>query len=520
MTTDIIGTIIGGCRIESQLGAGGMGTVYKAHHIALDIPVAVKLLTNVSEVPDAAVRFVREAQIAARLKHKNIAAVLNVGEEGGRHYIVMEYIQGENLKSVVDRRGKLPEGEVTSIALAILDALCKAHESGIVHRDIKPENILIEDNGTVRLIDLGLARSGTISALTQPNTVLGSPYYVAPEQAENPGAADCRADIYSLGCTLYHLLSGSIPFPGTTIIEVLMNHINKPVPRLHQVTPEVSKKFADIIAKMMDKAPGKRYQTPMEAYNAIDAVKAMVEAVSSPKLTVKAAKKRERRIVVTASLFLIAVVVFFALRWGRTLFDDHVVTLKDQTKLALGVERAADDSAATISNDTALSPDKKAASNKALPHKNKPVAKKTLKKAPPVPSEGTPPQGADERTDQVLAAVKIGDTETLSRLLREGKSPNGKPGVSSTPLHEAVRRGLGEDARLLLSSGARPNMKDHKGNTPLHYALREDATYLAEILLNYGADPNTPDGQGTTPLEIAKSVSSSMEQLVRSRGGR
>lgn len=493
-----------------------MGAVYKAHHMALDIPVAVKLLTNMSDAPDAVERFVREARIAARLKHPNIAAVLNVGEEGGRHYLVMEYVDGENLKTAVDRRGKLPEPEVISIALAVLDALCKAHECSVVHRDIKPENILIMKNGTVRLIDLGLARAGQNSALTQPDTILGSPYYVAPEQAENPGSADCRADLYSLGCTLYHLLSGSIPFPGTTVIEVLMNHINKPVPRLHDVVPTASKEFSTIISKMMEKNPRKRYQSPSEAYTAVAALNHGGAAEKPPRVAKKEAKRAERRIVITTSLFLITAIVFFALRWGRTFFDDHFMLLKNKTNF-LQEDKNVSDTVATNTLQIAPNP---AVSKDPIPQKGRPVVNRSTRKATPAVAGKTAAPAANLRKDQVLAAVKIGDTEALAHLLKEGESPNGNSGEVTTPLHEAVRRGLGEEAQLLLSNGANPNTKDTRGNTPLHYAVRGDAMYLAEILLKNGADPNLPDGQGRSPLKIATLSSSSMEQLVRSRGGK
>ncbi len=507
---NLIGSTIGGCRIDAKIGEGGMGSVYIAHHLALDIPVAVKILHNVSDVPHAQERFLREARIAARLRHPHIVAVLNVGCEQGHHFIVEEYIDGESLQSVIARKGKIPPEEVLAIAVDILKALQLAFENGIVHRDIKPENILIDAKGVAKLADLGLARRENDLNLTQPNTMLGSPYYVAPEQAENPSAADCRADIYSLGCTLYHMLTGNAPFPGTTVIEVVINHMKKPAPLLIDTLPGISPRLSAAVARMMEKDPAQRYQTPLEAIAALEGCLHESHVDAAPLLQ-KATVRKNRyslRLPVIGTLVLIC----FA---GMVVWRSAV---KPQTAPIPGNARAI----GPALPDTSL--DSMPAAHPSSVDNNRSVPKrKIIKKQAPVPAPLPVKESSNKSInadDQVLSAVKIGDTEALKNLLASGSSPNGGPGASTTPLHEAVRRGSTEETQLLLNFGANPNIRDVKGDTPLHYALREDASLMVRMLLKKGANPNLPDQRGKTPLKIAQSVSSEMEKMVQQYGGR
>jgi serine/threonine protein kinase len=512
------GKTIGGCRIGEKIGQGGMGVVYKAHHLGLDIPVAVKVLTNLSEIPDAQERFLREARIAAKLRHPSIVGVLNVGCEENIHFIVMEYVEGTTLQKIIEKRGKLPPREAVPLAVAVLEALQLAHENGIVHRDVKPENILVEKGGAVKLADLGLARIGGVSNLTQPNTVLGSPYYVAPEQAENPSAADCRADIYSLGCTLYHMVTGKIPFPGNTVIEVVMNHLNKPVPKLAPAVKGITRELSDAVARMMEKNPAKRFKTPRDAISALQ--NSLADHGTPPAAKRRVRASRVRLIGAIAAVGCIAAVVLFM----------TVLASGKRTTL-----NAPSNSKGAVADSSAeITPDSTAAATEA-PAPTDTVRKVTSGRKPPqrvvkktVASPSVPPltksqklvQARRSAADPVLSAVATGDTELLQRLLKEGASLNKTVGSGTTPLHEAVRRGLTRETALLLEYGADVNARDGKGDTPLHYALREGATYMAEQLLKGGADPNRKDHRGKTGLAIAASVDSRLEALVKQYGGK
>ena len=517
---NLVGKTIGGCRIEAKIGQGGMGVVYRAHHEGLDIPVAVKVLTNLSEIPDAQERFLREARIAARLRHPSIVGVLNVGCEEGIHFIVMEYVEGTTLQQRMTRRGKMSPREALPVAVAVLEALQVAHENGIVHRDIKPENILIEKGGAVKLADLGLARIGGVSNLTRPDTVLGSPYYVAPEQAENPSAADSRADIYSLGCTLYHMITGNIPFPGATVIEVVMNHINKPVPKMTTAVKGIPPAFSDTVARMMEKNPAHRFRTPREAMTALQASLTGGEPLHHHHRG-DGFRRRLMAGIGAAGLIAVLLLVIVLVASGK---HERVTVQASETN---ATAEPSSSPVPEIPSDTVIplpghqSPVAAPETASTRRKSSLPGVEKRVKAlpAPPPPAVSTSRTVRNASVDPVLSAVKIGDTETLERLLREGRSPNESHGTGTTPLHEAVRRGLSSETALLLRYGADANARDARGDTPLHYALREGATYMAEKLLEGGADPNLPDHQGKTGLTIARSVDSQLETMVRRYGG-
>ena len=509
---NLIGTEIGGCRIESKIGQGGMGTVYKAHHLALDIPVAVKVLATLTVMDKARERFMREARIAAKLRHPHIVGVLNVGTERDVDFIVMEYVEGKNLREVIDERGAIPRHEAIEIARQVLEALRVAKQHGIVHRDIKPENIMIDASGNVRLTDLGLARSTSDVNLTQSSVVLGSPYYVAPEQADNPAAADIRADIYSLGCTLFHMLTGSQPFTGTTPMEIILNHIRKPVPRLREVNPAFPEALDNAVYTMMQKGPQERYQTPEQA---LVALKAATTEGLAPSPVLQAAPstgagKKTIPIVVRVALM---VVVAVALGVAVALLMPRKKTFPASPATAPAIAAVEKEVLDSALQDTAKPPVRTAGKK----NRQAPAPKPVKKAGPEQPIKMKQQTGS---RDQVLSAVKTGDTEGLLRLLNEGGSPDGLPGGATTPLHEAVRRGMPDMVKVLAERGANPNLRDSKGDVPLHYALREDAQLIVSELLKHGADANIKDHRGKTPLEIAESVSSELESMVKQYGGK
>jgi len=258
------GLVLAGCRIDGVMGKGSAATVYKAHHLALDVPVAIKILhpeEKRSHTPMAQ-RFLKEARVIARIKHPNIVAVMNAGEEQGYSFIVMQLVIGGSLANVLQKEGKVSTNPSIRLALDVCGALRAAHEHGIVHGDVKPANILVTSGGTAMLVDFGLVRDlKTDRKQKTSGKAMGTPLYIAPEQAMSSQALDARADIYSLGATLYHILAGRPPFQGSTVKEVLRKHIKEaPVP-LKELCPEVPEALSDIVCKAMRKEPEERFQS-------------------------------------------------------------------------------------------------------------------------------------------------------------------------------------------------------------------------------------------------------------------
>lgn len=497
------GTVIGGCRIESRIGQGGMGVVYKAHHLALDIPVAVKVLQTTSPMKNSEERFLREARIAAKLKNTHIVSVLNVGFEQNCHFIVMEYVDGESLQALLNRNGKLSINESVKIAVDIFGALQVAMTNGIVHRDIKPENILIDKEGTIKLADLGLARMSGDLSLTQSNTTLGSPYYVAPEQAENPGKADIRADIYSMGCTLFHMLTGCTPYKGESIVEIILNHLNKPVPNAKELNNELPDSLCEVVYKMMQKDPALRYLTPSDAITALNI--SLDDKVSNEK-TVQVPPYKVNYLL-KPILVITSVLLFTVLLFQFTKGFLHKKTMEKN---------------AAVLNENKPLNQAQIDTTKTSKDIKKSIEKKKIKKQVEklVDSDKKGNQEPSSANNSVLKSVKIGDTEELKRLLDEGYSPNVAHGSVSSPLHEAVKLGSTDEVQLLLERGADPNMRDSKGDTPLHYALRDDAVFMVDLLLKHGANPGIADHNGESPLKISSTIDSELEKILRKYGAK
>ena len=279
-------------RVVAALGAGGMGAVYRAEHRLMDRPVALKvirgdLLGNAAMVE----RFRREVKAAARLaSHPNIVAAYDAEQAGETHMLVMEFIEGTDLARLVDRRGPLPIGEACEYARQAALGLQHAFEDGMVHRDIKPQNLMRTTRGQIKILDFGLARFAsevaTQAGLTAEGMVLGSADYIAPEQIDDPHTADIRADIYSLGCTLYFLLAGQPPFPDGNLIQKLLAHREKTPRPLDEIRPDVPPELARVVERMMAKSPSLRPSTPAEVVLALapfaDAFKRGGQALDLP----------------------------------------------------------------------------------------------------------------------------------------------------------------------------------------------------------------------------------------------
>jgi eukaryotic-like serine/threonine-protein kinase len=262
------GLMLGHFRVEEQIGRGGMGAVFRAVDTRLDREVAVKVLAGTQSGDRSAVeRFLNEARAAARLDHDNVARVFFVGEEHGLHFIAFEFIHGANVRQVIDARGPLPSPDAVNYALQIAHALRHIANAGVVHRDVKPSNIIITPTGRAKLVDLGLARKIDPDAsrdLTVDGTTLGTFDYISPEQAKDPRNVDIRSDVYSLGCTLYHMLTGEPPYPRGTMLQKLLDHQHKDVPDVSARNRSVPPELSAVVRKMMASDPAERYQSADE----------------------------------------------------------------------------------------------------------------------------------------------------------------------------------------------------------------------------------------------------------------
>jgi eukaryotic-like serine/threonine-protein kinase len=261
---------LGPYRILNQIGAGGMGQVFLAEHAALRRKVALKVLPPKHALDPAHVeQFYREARAAAALDHPNIVHAYDVSCDKGTHFLVLEYIDGETLDRRLAAYGQLSVGEAVCYAVQAATGLQHAHEKGVAHRDIKPSNLLVGRDGIVKILDLGLAEffedSGT--KLGRGAGVMGTTDYVAPEQLMG-GESDHRADIYNLGATLYHLLTGQPPFTGTTAAKMIAHQMSAVVPA-HEVCPDVPEELSAILERMLAKDPTDRYQTAAEVVQAL-----------------------------------------------------------------------------------------------------------------------------------------------------------------------------------------------------------------------------------------------------------
>jgi serine/threonine protein kinase len=252
--------------LEAAIGVGGMGAVFRALDNRLDRHVALKILPpEVANDAEVVQRFYQEGRAAARLDHENIARVYTIGQDAGFHFIAFEFIEGITIRQRVERDGPLPVGEAVNYTLQIASALVHASDRGVVHRDIKPSNIIITPQGRAKLVDMGLARRferGQDDGLTQSGMTLGTFDYISPEQARDPRDVDVRSDLYSLGCTLFHMLTGRPPFPEGTVLQKLIQHQEEAPPDVRSLNAEVPEDLAAILVKLMAKERDRRYQTP------------------------------------------------------------------------------------------------------------------------------------------------------------------------------------------------------------------------------------------------------------------
>jgi serine/threonine-protein kinase len=247
-------------KIVKLLGKGGMADVYLAYDEILKREVAVKIMkADMADDPLALERFQREAGAVTKLSHPNIVDVYDVGDDGDKHYIVMEYVKGYTLKQLIQKRGPLPVKEAVWVIRQLAGALMEAHRNNVIHRDVKSQNVLIKDDGTVKLSDFGIAVANDSSQITHKNAVLGSVHYLAPELSKGKQAT-MQADIYALGIVFYELLTGDVPFKGETPVQVALKHIKENIPSVRKINSEIPQSVENIIIKATAKNPNQRYR--------------------------------------------------------------------------------------------------------------------------------------------------------------------------------------------------------------------------------------------------------------------
>jgi hypothetical protein len=295
--------------LEELVGSGGMSRVFRARDLLLDRLVALKILHEQYLADEGYVeRFRREARAAAQLGHPNIVTVIDRGRSDGCEYIVFEYVEGENLKQLLERTGPLPIRRALELAIQVGRALEFAHANGLVHRDVKPQNVLLAE-GRAKVTDFGIARSVDVHGLTQTGTVLGTSDYIAPEQAQGLGASE-QSDVYSLGVVLYEVLTGSPPFAGEGFLQVALRHVHDPVPSVLERRPDVPVRVASAVERALEKDPRRRFATMSDFVAELRACLEGGAEESDPTLVVRRAPPRlapvRRRRLASLPVLLIA----------------------------------------------------------------------------------------------------------------------------------------------------------------------------------------------------------------------
>ena len=253
---------IPGYKVLGKLGSGAMAVVYKAKQLSLDRMVAIKVLPRrFSEKSNYISRFYKEGKLAAKLNHNNIVQAIDVGEAGGLYYFVMEYVEGKTLYDDLSKGKIFSEDEALDITIQLANALQHAHGLGMIHRDVKPKNVMITNNGVVKLADMGLARetSDVEAAESEKGKAFGTPFYIAPEQIRGELDIDGRADLYSLGATLFHMVTGRVPFQAKTPSEVMRKHLKEPITPPDHINTSLSTGISEVIEVMMAKKAKDRY---------------------------------------------------------------------------------------------------------------------------------------------------------------------------------------------------------------------------------------------------------------------
>ena len=317
------GLVLGPYKVLRPIAKGGMGLVYLAEHLELRRRVAIKVCITERIDKGVVERFQREARALAAVDHPNIVRVHDSGRDGNTHYLIMEYVEGKSLEHVLRVNGRIPMRQAVGYALQAARGLEHAHERGLIHRDIKPANLILDKEGTIKILDMGLARffCDVEDDLTARlgNNVMGSPDYISPEQAVNQ--LDIRSDIYSLGATLHALISGEPPFPGKSAEQKLLAHQVRNATPLNKSDPNVPQGLASAVLRMLAKKPSDRFQTPREVIKALSPYgpveeEAAPSEVAKPSPPGRTRTRPRRRLLVAAGVILGAVSMGCLGGWG------------------------------------------------------------------------------------------------------------------------------------------------------------------------------------------------------------
>lgn len=295
MSGETRSTVLGDFILKKKIGKGGMGTVYLGHQVSLDRPCAVKVLgKEFAEKPGFVDRFIREARAMAKIDHPNVVTCYAVGEDRGHNYVAMELMDGQSMQDWVEELGKLEIHDAVTTIIVCAEALHHAHELNMIHRDVKPDNILVTKKGIVKVSDLGLAKAVDDQdlGLTQSGTGLGTPHYMAPEQARNAKHVDRRVDLYALGGTLYYFLTGKTPFEGESVLELIVNKEKGQFTSARRLNPEVPERLDLIIDKLLAAKAEHRYQTCADLLKDLESLGIAGEALSFIDETIRVPTRR------------------------------------------------------------------------------------------------------------------------------------------------------------------------------------------------------------------------------------
>ena len=315
-------TFVSRYEIIEELGKGGMGKVYRVFDRKLEEEVALKIIKpEIAYNGDSIVRFSNELKFARKVAHRNVCNMYDLGEKEGTHYITMEYVPGENLKSMIRMMGQLSAAQVVFIAKQVCEGLAEAHRLGVVHRDLKPGNIIVDREGNARILDFGIARSLQAKSITDPGVMIGTPAYMSPEQVDAK-QVDKRSDIYSLGIILYEMIAGRVPFEGDTALSIALKHkTEKPLDPI-EFNAQMPLELSQVILKCMEKDKEKRYKDAKELLSELSRIEERIttterEIPKKKHITLKALRiTLRKRWMMIAALFAVVVVAGMAILYS------------------------------------------------------------------------------------------------------------------------------------------------------------------------------------------------------------